>query len=174
MSAESPDIERETLKYVCVLVVIVLTIVAFLGIFLFDFFWVFMLPFAFFIIIAIQAFSHYFWRAERKCPRCETQVSLYTDRCPNCGFQLITKCPQCNAPMRYDDETCNKCGYTTKKLVIPDNVELEFEYKEKDYTKKKLQQPAGEVFAFCPHCGSKLSKDQQNLRYCEICGGKLR
>lgn len=173
MSVESPDIERQTLKYVCVLIIIVLTVIAFLSIFLFDFFWVFMLPFTFFIIVAVQAFSKYFWRAERKCPRCNAEVSLYSERCNNCGFQLITHCPRCNVPMRYDDNTCNNCGYTTKKLVIPDNVELDFEYKERDYN-KETQELRKNAFAYCPHCGSKLSEEQQNLRFCEICGGKLK
>ncbi|MFO7797513.1 MAG: double zinc ribbon domain-containing protein [Promethearchaeati archaeon] len=169
MSVDSPDTVGKRLSYACILSLILLSI--FLILLVFQLFWA-ILFLMFIAPLIMLGLNRYFFRPEIKCPRCNATVSSYSDRCSHCGFQLITKCPKCGASMRYNDEVCNNCGYSIKKLIIPENVELNFEYKENDSQKpqKKVMETR---FTFCPHCGSKLNENQQNLRYCEYCGNKL-
>jgi predicted amidophosphoribosyltransferase len=119
------------------------------------------------IFLFFRVFTTYFFPDKQKCPQCETTVGVYTEKCPNCDFKLLTKCPKCQNLMRYNEQLCRKCGYKSKKIVIPEDADIRFEY---------IQEPEinTDDANFCPTCGARLTKEQQNLRFCERCGGRLK
>ncbi|MBY9007335.1 MAG: zinc ribbon domain-containing protein [Candidatus Lokiarchaeota archaeon] len=168
MSSESQNPEKKTLITLIILLFLIFTVVAVLTFLIFNVYWIIILPISFIAIVLVaQAFSKLFWTTDKKCPRCNTTVSIYSDFCSNCGFKLLLACPKCQNVLGYDDQICKGCGYTFKKLFIPDNVEIKLALDD------KVDEKIDGKLHFCPHCGINLGREQQNLRFCETCGGKL-
>ena len=168
MSVESPNLEKKTIMALCLLLFLVSAIIAVLSFLIFDVFWIMILPVSFLIVIFIaQAFSRFFWNTDKKCPRCNYSASIYSEFCPNCGFKLLLACPECQSVITYDNQICKSCGYKYKKIIILDDVEIKLALDVKP------DENIGEKFPFCPHCGINLGHEQQNLRFCETCGGRL-
>ncbi len=168
MSAEAPNLENKSIIALILLLFLVSTIIAVISFLFFNVYWILILPISFIVVVLVaQAFNRYFWNTNNKCPRCNTSVSIYSEFCPNCGFKLLLACPECQNVLRYDDQICRSCGYRFKKIFIPDDAEIKLAIDE------KIEKNIDEKLHFCPHCGLNLDHEQQNLRFCETCGGKL-
>ncbi|MHA1292103.1 MAG: hypothetical protein ACTSQJ_05485 [Promethearchaeota archaeon] len=111
----------------------------------------------------------YFFEPKKKCPRCNTPVvSMYTEKCSNCGLKLVIKCPApgCGKylstyiggkPIKY----CNSCGLKIKDLLKIEDIIVHKEYL---LISSKTR--------FCPNCGTNIEEeDAQN--FCPLCGEKI-
>ncbi len=146
------------------LILIPIMVLSLLGMFIFEWTWLIFLPVTFIIVVIFQGLSHQFWDPQKKCPQCNASISLYSDYCRNCGYQLIKKCPKCATFLDSKSTSCDKCGFQFQTstpgipLVIPQEI-------QKDA-------PTSGKANFCPNCGNKLDLEN-SLKFCPYCGGKI-
>ncbi|MGV9141864.1 MAG: double zinc ribbon domain-containing protein [Promethearchaeota archaeon] len=168
MSYQGSNLKKKSTISILIIVAVFLSIFALIAFYYFEWLWFIFLPIVFFIAIALQAMSQYFWEVQRYCPRCNAKVNTYADYCRNCGLKLIDKCPNCGKFSRVEDQRCDNCGYIFKDVPgAPKDIE------ELPYILIDEETPMPKKPNFCPECGIKLEPEQQNLRYCENCGSKL-
>ena len=88
----------------------------------------------------------------RKCPNCETKVTLDMERCPKCGVHIKAmfrkKCPNCTTANELDAIECTKCGY---------NFEEEYARAKKTVYRCPICGYKSEAFLTrCPACGTRF------------------
>jgi predicted amidophosphoribosyltransferase len=161
----SQNIRRRNLLSIWVLIIIIMTILSLTFIFIFgSTIWWILIPISFFIIVIFQAMSHFFWIAEKYCPRCNVPTSIYAKFCRNCGLTLLHRCPSCGKYLLTGTQFCDNCNY-------------EFKYTEEEMEPVKYEivqkgSPAPLKPNYCSSCGAKLSKEE-DIKYCEECGAKI-
>ncbi len=112
---------------ICFLSLFAFLALLFLGYLFFNFnlSWIIIFFISFSIIMGAQLFMKFFFKKTLKCPQCGTSVSVYSEYCPTCGFQLLKRCHNCSTYMRYDEKVCRKCSAKSKLLIIPNNAKIE-------------------------------------------------
>lgn len=168
MTYQRSNLKKKSIFSILIVIAVFLSIFALIAFYFFEWLWFIFLPVVFFIAIALQAISQYFWEVQKYCPRCNAPVTTYAEFCRNCGLKLINKCPRCGKFSRVEDKQCNNCGYVFEEVPGPvkDIEEIPYIYIDEDTPMPKKPN-------FCPECGIKLKPDQQNLRFCENCGSKI-
>jgi hypothetical protein len=167
MNNRKRQLEIKTRFLILLLTLFTFTPLVLLGIYYFEINWKILIPIEIAAVICIQAVLGFFFRPEKRCPRCNTPVSIYAEKCPNCGLKLLKKCSNCGNIMNVEDTVCKKCGKEYKILIIPDDAELQFDYipeNGKEIESKKV----------CPHCGAPLDSNRDDQEFCDVCGGKLK
>lgn len=159
------NIRRKQLISIWILVIVIFTVLSVvLSLVLNSYIWWILLPFAFLLIGTFQAISHFFWTAEKICPRCNVSTSIYSEFCRNCGLKLLHRCPSCGKYLSTDKQFCDSCGYEFK-YVEEEKEPFKYEVIEKGT-------PAPQKPNFCTTCGAKI-KSEEDIKYCEMCGAKI-
>ncbi|TFF98145.1 MAG: hypothetical protein EU547_02400 [Promethearchaeota archaeon] len=133
-------LELKTRVVICFISLFTFTAMLFLGFFLFNFnwAWIIIVFICFIILMSIQLFLKFFFKKTHNCPQCNHSVSIYSEYCPSCGFQLLKKCHNCGNLMRYAEQICPRCRTKSKLLIIPDNAKVELNnYKNEEKEPKK-------------------------------------
>ena len=159
------DIKRKTLIIIWILVMILFSMLAIIGSVLFsNFYLILFIPLSFCLVVAFQAMSEHFWTPKKYCPRCNGEVSIYSEFCRNCGLKLLNICPQCKKIFKAEIIKCDRCGLEIPK--IEEKIEpIEYSSLEKGF---KIPEKAN----FCPHCGSILRHEKVN-EICPFCNGRI-
>ena len=159
------DIKRKTIIIIWILMMILVSMLAIIGFVLFrNVYLILIIPLSFCLVIAFQAMSEHFWTPKKYCPRCNGEVSIYSEFCRNCGLKLLTRCPQCGKYLKAEIIICDKCG-----LEIP-KTEEKFEPIEYKILEKGAKIP--EKANFCPYCGSNIRHEKVN-EFCPFCEEKI-
>jgi len=132
-------LEIKTRMLICFLSLFTFISLLLLGFFLFDFdlSWVIIVFVAFTILMSIQLFLKFFFKKTKRCPQCDRSVSIYSDYCPSCGFQLLKKCDNCGSIMKYNEQICRKCSTKSRLLIIPDNAKVELNHYQSEEEKRE-------------------------------------
>lgn len=132
-------LEIKTRMIICFLSLFTFISLLFFGFFLFDFdlAWILIVFIAFTVLMGLQLFLKFFFKQTKRCPQCDSSVSIYSEYCSNCGFQLLKKCHNCGNIMRYNEEICRKCRTKSRLFIIPDNAKVELKYFQSDEDKRK-------------------------------------
>ncbi|MFX1411288.1 MAG: zinc-ribbon domain-containing protein [Promethearchaeota archaeon] len=159
------NMRRKNLIIIWALILITITILSFvLSLVLESNIWWILLPISFLLIATFQAVSHFFWTAEKYCPRCNVSTSIYSEFCRNCGLKLLHKCPSCGKYLSTGMQFCDNCGYEFK-YVEEEKEPFKYEVLEKGA-------PAPQKANFCSTCGAKINAEE-DIKYCEMCGAKI-
>ncbi len=167
MNNRKRRLEIKTRFLILLLTLFSFTPLVLLGVFYFDINWRILVPLEIATIICIQAVLGFFFRPDKRCPQCNTRVSIYAEKCPNCGLKLLKRCSNCGNIMNMEDTVCKKCGKEYKILIIPDDADLQFDYVPEN-------EKVSESIKVCPHCGVPLEPNQDDKEFCDVCGGKLK
>ncbi len=154
-------------------IVFIISIISIItGIALPDLGWMGMLVTPFMIVLGVilTLTTQYFFIPLDHCPRCDTKMpTVYTQKCPKCGLNLITKCVDCDTyistylegkPIKF----CRKCGSQLKERI--EEIEIS------DTLQQYIAREAEADTKFCPNCGIRLEREEI-LNFCPLCGGKL-
>lgn len=159
------NIRRKQLISIWVLVIVIFTILSVvLSIVLDSYIWWILIPIAFLLIATFQAMSHFFWIAEKICPRCNVPTSIYSEFCRNCGLKLLHRCPSCRKYLSTERQFCDSCGYEFK-YIEEEKEPFKYEVLEEGT-------PAPQKPNFCTTCGARI-KSEEEIKYCEMCGAKI-
>lgn len=68
-------------------------------------------------------------RVGRLCPNCKTHNIVTAHKCKNCGYELLKTCPNCGATNVSKASTCRRCGAVMSPKEAPAHSEPSFEAK---------------------------------------------